>query len=71
MQTRTKHEEEILKEVRDLPEIIQGKIHKLVHFFKSEFIENKLAEEKATEEFLSVCGTWEDEKSVEEQIKES
>lgn len=70
MQTKTRQEEEILKEIRDLPEIVQEKMLKIVHFLKSEIIENKSTEEKATAEFLSVCGTWEDNRSVEEQIRD-
>ncbi len=70
MQTKTKQEEEILKEIRDLPEVVQEKIFKIIHFFRSEIIENKFSDEKATEEFLSLCGTWEDNRSVEDQIKE-
>jgi len=70
MQTKTKQEEEIIKEIRDLPEIVQEKIVKIIHFFRSEIIENKTSEERATEEFLSICGTWEDDRSVEKQIKE-
>ncbi len=70
MQTKTKQEEEILKEIRSLPEIVQEKIFKLIHFFRSEMIENKSSEEKATAEFLSVCGTWEDNRSIDEQIKD-
>jgi len=69
MQTRTLYEEQILKEMRDLPEIMQEKIVKIIHFFRSDILEGKLTEEKATEEFLSVCGKWEDDRSVEEQIK--
>ncbi len=70
MQTKTKQEEEILKEIRDLPEIVQEKMLKIVHFFKSEIVENKSTEEKATAEFLSVCGTWENNRSIEEQIRD-
>ncbi len=70
MQTKTKQEEAILKEIKDLPEIVQEKIFKIIHFFRSEIIENKSSEEKATAEFLSVCGTWEDNRSIEEQIKD-
>jgi len=68
MQTKSKQEEAILKEIRDLPEIIQEKIFKMIHFFRSEIIESRSSEEKATTEFLSVCGTWEDKRSVEKQI---
>jgi len=73
MQTRTKYEEQILTEMRDLPEIIQEKMVKIIHFFRSDIIENKMDKEnneKATNEFLSVCGTWEDNRSAENQIKE-
>jgi len=70
MQTKTRYEEQILKEMRDLPEMVQEKMVKIIHFFRSDILENKLTEEKATEEFLSVCGTWEDDRSVEEQIKD-
>lgn len=70
MQTKTKQEEEILKEIRDLPEIVQEKILKIIHFFRSEIFISKASEETATEEFLSVCGTWEDKRSIDEQIKD-
>ena len=70
MQTKTKEEEEILKEIRDLPEIVQKKIFKIIHFFRSEIIISESSEETATEEFLSVCGTWEDKRSIDEQIND-
>jgi len=70
MQTKTKYEEQILNEMRDLPEMIQEKMVKIIHFFRFDILETKLTKEKATEEFLSVCGTWEDDRSVEKQIKE-
>ncbi len=70
MQTKTKQEEAILKEIRDLPEMLQEKIFRIIHFFRSEIIENKSSEEKATAEFLSVCGTWEDNRSIREQIND-
>jgi DNA polymerase/3'-5' exonuclease PolX len=70
MQTKTKQEEEILKEIRDLPEIVQKKMFKIIHFFRSEIIISESSEEMATEEFLSVCGTWEDNKSIDEQIND-
>lgn len=70
METKTKQEEEILKEIRDLPEIVQKKMFKIIHFFRSEIIISESSEEMATEEFLSVCGTWEDNKSIDEQIND-
>lgn len=70
MQTKTKQEVEILKEIRDLPEMVQEKILKMVHFFRSEIMMNESSEETATEDFLSVCGTWEDNRSIDEQIND-
>lgn len=70
MEARSKQEEAVLKEIRDLPEIIQEKILKIIHFFRSEIIESRSSEEKATAEFLSVCGTWEDSRSIEKQIED-
>jgi hypothetical protein len=70
MQTKSKQDEAVLKEIRDLPEIIQEKILKIIHFFRSEIMESRSSEEKATAEFLSVCGTWEDSRSVEKQIED-
>ncbi|MEA3436027.1 MAG: hypothetical protein U9R43_06140 [Thermodesulfobacteriota bacterium] len=70
MQTKTSYEEKILREVENLPEDAQRKIAKFIYFLKSEFIETNLEEENATDEFLAVCGDWEDERSVENQIKD-
>ncbi len=70
MQTKTSYEEEILREVENLPKDAQRKIAKFIYFLKSEFIETNLEEENATDEFLAVCGAWEDERSVENQIKD-
>jgi len=70
MQTQTRQEVEILKEIRALPEIVQEKILKIIHFFRSEIIISESLEETATDDFLSVCGTWEDKRSVDEQIND-
>jgi len=70
MQTKSKQEVEILKEIRDLPEIVQEKILKMIHFFRSEIITSQPLEETATEDFLSACGTWEDKRSIDEQIND-
>jgi hypothetical protein len=68
MKTKTSYEEEILREVEGLPKDIQKKIAKFIYLLRSEFIETHLEEGKATDEFLAVCGTWEDARSVENQI---
>ncbi len=70
MQTKTSYEEEILKELGSMPEDVQKKIAKFIYLLKSEFIELNLKEGNATDEFLAVCGTWEDNRSVEKQIKD-
>ena len=70
MQTQTRQEVEILKEIRAPPEIVQEKILKIIHFFRSEIIISESLEETATDDFLSVCGTWEDKRSVDEQIND-
>lgn len=70
MQTKTKQEVEILKEVRDLPEMVQEKILKMIHFFRSEIMMGESSEETATDDFLSVCGTWVDNRSINEQIND-
>ena len=70
MQTKTRQEVEILKEIRALPEIVQEKILKIIQFFRSEIIISESLEETATDDFLSVCGTWEDKRSVDAQIND-
>lgn len=70
MKTKTIYEEEILKEMQDLPESMQKKLAKFVHFLKKEIIRPEFNEKTATDEFLSVCGTWEDKRTVVEQLKD-
>ena len=70
MQTKIKPEVEILKDIRNLPEIVQENILKIIHFFRSVIMISELSEETATEDFLSVCGTWEDDRSIDEQIND-
>lgn len=70
METKTICEEEILKEIQDLPESMQEKLVKMVHFLKKEIIHPELSEKNATDEFLSVCGTWGDDRTIDEQLKD-
>jgi hypothetical protein len=70
MNTRSMYEKEIIKEVHGLPQPIQGKIAKIIHFFKKEIMITTTDEKIATKEFLSICGTWEDERTVEEQLSD-
>lgn len=70
METKTIYEEEILKEIRNLSEPLQGKLFKIIHLLNQEIIRPEYDEKLATEEFLSICGTWEDDRTVEGQIKD-
>ena len=70
METKTIYEEEILKEIRNLSEPLQVKLFKIIHLLNQEIIKPEYDEKLATEEFLSVCGTWEDDRTVEGQIKD-
>ncbi|MBI5426774.1 MAG: hypothetical protein HZA02_00675 [Nitrospinae bacterium] len=70
MKTKTIFEEELLKEVQDLPEPAQERMVKIVRFFKKEIIQPGANEKEATRELLSVCGAWEDIRSVEEQLND-
>ncbi len=69
METKTVYEEEILKEIRNLSEPLQGKLFKIIHLLNQEIIRPEYDEKLATKEFLSICGTWEDDRTAEEQIK--
>jgi len=70
MKTKTIYEEEILKEIQDLPESMQEKLAKIVHFLKKEIIRPEFNEKNATDEFLSICGTWEDDRTIDAQLKD-
>jgi len=70
MRTLTQHEKQILKEIHGLPEPLQKKMAEIIRFLKAEFFNGKTDEKKATEHFLSVCGTWEDERSINEQLQD-
>ncbi|MCF6155362.1 MAG: hypothetical protein E3K36_08940 [Candidatus Brocadia sp.] len=70
MKTKTIFEEEILKEIQDLSKSMQKKLVKIVHFLKKEIIYPELSEKNATDEFLSVCGTCEDGRTINEQLKD-
>jgi len=70
LEPKTKYEEEILKEVSSLPENLQSKISKIILVLKREMIADVASEKTVTEDFLSVCGKWKDQRSVEEQIED-
>ena len=65
MQTNVSHEEEILKEIKKLPESALPKILKLIEFLKNELLDQKLEEKRESTGF---CGIWEDERSADDII---
>ena len=69
MQTRTKYEERILREMYGLSEREQAKLYRVFHFIRQEFANSESAEKQMTDEFLSVCGTWEDNRSMKSKYK--
>ena len=69
MQTKTMYEEKILRELRDLPEVVQERLSNIMHTLKKELMILEEDERRATDNFLSVCGTWEDNKNAEEQVQ--
>ncbi len=71
MQTAmTKYEQKVLNDMRDLSERDQAKLSRIIRFIKQDIIRPEADEKQMTEEFLSVCGTWEDDRSVEQQLQD-
>ncbi len=68
MEARTIYEEQILKDFQGLSEHSQRKLAKIISFLRKELIEPLKDEKQLTDEFLSVCGAWQDDRTVEEQI---
>lgn len=67
-QTMTQYEQSILNDMKDLTPEEQAKLARIFHVIKQEVITSK-NERQMTEDFLSVCGTWEDEGTVEQQLQ--
>jgi hypothetical protein len=66
----TRYEKDLLSEIEGLPESAQAKLLKVVHFFKAEVISDRPDEKRATEEMLTACGQWEDDRTVDQQLEE-
>ena len=66
----TRYEQKILNDMRGLSERDQAKLARIFHLVRQEIIISESDEKRITDDFLSVCGTWEDDKSVEEQIQD-
>ncbi len=68
-QNMTKYEQKILNDMKGLTEREQAKLARIFHIIKQELIVES-DEKRITDEFLSVCGTWEDDRSIQEQIRD-
>jgi hypothetical protein len=62
--------ERLLKEIQGLPEPEILKILKLIHFFKEEILEKDKQKDEEIQLFWQSFGSWEDERSPEEIIRE-
>jgi hypothetical protein len=70
MKLKTRYEEQIIQEIQGLPVSLQKKIARMVRVFREEMSTAIDDEKTATLQFLSVCGTWKDRRSADEQIND-
>ena len=70
MQAMTQFEKKIFQDVHGLPPALQEKIAHLVHLVRQEFISSNSIDKNETDEFLSICGKWQDARTVGEQLDE-
>ena len=68
--TRTEHEKNLLKEIEELPESELLKIIKMIHFLKTEIFQTEGSIAEDLDMFWKSFGSWQDERSPEETIKE-
>jgi hypothetical protein len=68
--TRSDYEKSILREISDLPESELPKILKMVHFLKEEILQIENPKGEDFEMFLDSFGSWQDERSSEEIIRD-
>ncbi len=70
IRTRTDYEQYLLKEIRDLPESELPKVIKMIHFLKEEIFQIESAKGENLEIFWESFGSWQDERSTEEIIRD-
>jgi CDP-glycerol glycerophosphotransferase (TagB/SpsB family) len=68
--TRSDYEQSILREISDLPESELPKILKMLHSLKEEILQIESPKGKDLEMFLDSFGSWQDERSSEEIIRD-
>ena len=66
----TIYEQKILNDMKGLKERDQARLARIFHLVRQEIVISEPNEKRMTDAFLSVCGTWEDGRSVEEQIQD-
>jgi hypothetical protein len=67
MSSSMSHEEEIIKEIKELPEMELPRILRLIRFFRTEMIDRNRHEKRESTGF---CGIWEDDRSADEIIRD-
>ena len=70
MNTRADYEQYVLNEIRDLPESELPKVLKMIHFLKEEIFQIESAKEEDLEMFWESFGSWQDQRSTEELIRD-
>jgi hypothetical protein len=70
MAARTVYEKRILKELEGLPESALKKIEKVIRILKNDFLDAETVDKDPTEKLLSLCGSWKDKRTVQEQIED-
>ena len=68
--TRNDYEQNVLKEIRALPESELPKVLKMIHFLKEEILQVDIAGSEDSEIFWESFGSWKDERQAEEIIRD-
>ena len=68
--TRRDYEKYLLNEIKDLPDSELPKILKVIHFLKEEILQIEGAKSEDLEMFWESFGSWHDERTSEEIIRE-
>lgn len=70
MAAKTFYEKRILRELEGLPESALKKIEKVIRILKNDFLGAETADKNPTEKLLALCGSWTDNRPVQEQIED-
>lgn len=67
---RSEYEKLVLQEIKDLPESEIKKNIKMIQFLKKEVLQHDMPEDEDYQEFWDSFGSWQDERTAEEIIKD-